>query len=76
MGNEHEFSILAAAPAAAESLTDFDEVNWALIFIVPPRVLNFLLVWVDQNQASGSEQWFHPAIIQAHVTVKMARGTV
>jgi hypothetical protein len=76
MGGEHEFSLLAAAPAAAESLANLDEVNWALIFVVPARVSNFLLAWVDQDQASGTEQWFHPAIIQAHVTIKMARGTI
>jgi hypothetical protein len=35
MGNEYELSLLAAAPAAAESLAYLDEVERAFILVVP-----------------------------------------
>jgi hypothetical protein len=71
VGNQYELPVLAAAPAATESVAKLDKVKWALIFIVPSRISNFLLVRVDQNQAPGSEQWFHSSIIQADITVQV-----
>ena len=71
MGGQYELSFLAAAPAAAESLANLDKIKWALIFIVPAGILNFLLVRIDQDQASGSEQWFHPSIVQTDVAVQV-----
>ena len=69
MGNKYEFSVLAAAPAAAKSLAKFNKIQGPFIFIVPAGVSNLLLLWVDQDQASRPEQRFHPAIIQADIAV-------
>ena len=74
MRNHDQLPILAAAPAAAKSVTNFDEVQWPLIFVVPAGVSNFLLAGIDQDQASGSEQGLHPSVVQSHVTIQVARG--
>jgi hypothetical protein len=76
MGNQYQLSLLASAPAAAESMANLDEVNWAFIFVVPSGVSNFLLVGVDQDQASRPQQWIHPSVVQTHVAVEVARGMI
>ena len=63
MRNDHELAILATAPAAAVSLANFDEVKRPLILVVPAGVLNFLAVGINQDQASGPEQWFHSSVV-------------
>ena len=72
MGNQDELPVLAAAPATTESVAKLDKVKRAFIFVVPSRVSNFLLVRIDQDQASGSEQWLHSSIVQANITVQVA----
>ena len=71
MGNQYQLPVLAAAPATAESLAKLDKIKWAIIFVFPPGVLNFLLVRVDENQAPGSQQGLHSSIIQADITVQV-----
>ncbi len=76
MGNEYKFSVLAAAPAAAKSLTKLDKIKRPFILIVPAGVSNLLLLWIDQDQATWPEQRFHPVVVEADIAVQVARGAI
>jgi len=52
--NEDYLSALALAPTASELPVEFNEVNWALIFVRPPGILDLTEFGIHEHQAPWS----------------------
>ena len=76
MRDQRQPSGIAAAPAAAETLTQFDKIDGALIFVCPAGIVDLLQLGVNENKGSRAEQGIHPPVIQPDVLANGVQNQV
>jgi len=67
--NQDYLPALTLAPTASELPVELNEVNWALILVRPPGILDLPEFGIYKHQAPWAKKWLHSPIIRPHIPI-------
>jgi hypothetical protein len=69
MRDQDYLAALTLAPTAAELAMQLYEVNWALILVRPPGILDLPKFGIYKDQAPWAKKWVHSHVIHSHIPI-------